>query len=149
MASINEAKSVIIFQTDLFDLSWPKDDGDPNDPPLGKDAADYFRRRMTDFGVVVLGMDAVSGEQAWHWDVRINDALFNVSVQWWPIGAPPRDVWVVQIHRDRGLVAALIGKRNCADDIEPMVKVFQRIIEQDAKFNDAHWLTMSEFRGLG
>jgi hypothetical protein len=141
-----DAKSIVAFTTDYFDRSWPEDGSDPNVPPLGKDAAAYFRRRLSEFGVQVVGSDAVMGEAGWHWDVSIGRDDYGLVVHWAPLGKPPKDYWIIQISKHVGLLPRLLGKKGLPSDVMPVVTVLRRIIDAEPKFGEVRWFTPEEFR---
>lgn len=143
-----DTKRVVAFTTDDFDLSWPQGEDDPNVPPLGKDAAAFFRRKLSEFGVQVIGNEAVMGESGWHWNVSVGKDKFSLVIHWAPIGKPPKDFWVLQISKDVGLFAGLFGKTGSSDEVMPVVTVIKRIIEDEPRFNNVRWLTLEEFRSV-
>lgn len=142
------AKSIVAFTTDCFDLSWPAGDGDPNGPPLGRDAAEYFIRRLSESGVSVVGNEAVMGEGGWHWNVVIDADVYLFALHWAPIGEPERDFWIIQIRKDAGLLRRLFGKQFPPEEMLPAADAIKRIIDDEPRFTDVGWLTPAEFRSI-
>ena len=143
-----DTKSIVAFTTDYFDQSWPSGEDDPNVPPLGKDAAAYFIRRLSELGVQVLGKEAVVGESGWHWNISIGKDKYALVIHWAPIGKPPKDFWIIQISEDASLFGRLIGKKSLPGDATPVVSAIRRIIDDEPRFSDVRWLTPEEFRSV-
>lgn len=77
----------VVFQSSSFDLSFPDDpDVDPNDPPVGKDLAEYLRKEFINVKAKVSEPYEIS--DGWIISVEFSTSKVNIDIFWAPLGKP-------------------------------------------------------------
>ena len=143
-----DEKIIAIFKSDCFDTSWPDDGTDPNEPPLGKDLAEYFKTRLHEKGIEVDS--PFESEVGWEFFVTIENILYSLLVHWAPIGEPQTDFWVIQPQKQEGCLKGLFGKGRGqkAEDLKPFLKILKPIVNESKEFTDVEWLSYDEFSAI-
>lgn len=137
------AKTIAVFRSSLFNVSWPKDAADPTTAPLGKDLADYLKSEFAENGLTTS--IPIEGSDHWVFDVETQGRRFSLIIHWAPMGNPPSDYWVVQLRERVGLIAGLFGRRR-SFDCERLHNVLQSVLEADANIQNLEWLDDVEFK---
>lgn len=140
--------SIAVFSSDQFDISWPAEGQDPNEPPLGRDVAVYFVERLRERGFSVVNRAPVKGEGGWHVRVRWKDNEFSLFVHWIPFETMPCDRWALQIKTHRGLIQRVFSRTHSHADIAPIQSALKDIIASDSRLDNVQWLTEEQFREL-
>jgi hypothetical protein len=141
-------KIIAIFESDAFDLSWPDDDSDPNEPPLGKDLAEFLQARLQEQSIEA---DApFDSETGWEFFVTIEGVQYSLLAQWAPMGEPESDVWVIQPQILQGCLKALFSRDQGQNprDLQPLLKAIKPILNESNVFSDVRWLTRDEFSAV-
>jgi hypothetical protein len=139
-------RPIVIFQSDLFDNSWPST-SDANWPPAGKDAALFFLEKLVASGFVALDDSPFIDKDGWLARLRWGDNnVYAFVVHWAAIGEPPEDYWVVQTAKEhQGFIQYLRWKK-ATDETLPICNILREIIkEQAGYFSNVRWLSMKEF----
>jgi len=138
--------TALLFRSDRFDLSWPKEVEPKEGDPWGKDCASFLGERLPKAGVHVPDPEPYWGEGGWYLDVEVQGARFNLFVLWWPVGKPPKDYWTIQIRERRGLGRWLLRKRAPEEAWASLRHAVDEALSDAA--TDARWLPASELSSL-
>ena len=144
----DDDKIIAIFKSAAFDLSWPDDGSEPNEPPLGKDLAEFLQARLQEQSIEA---DApFDSETGWEFFVTIESVQYSLLAQWAPMGEPESDVWVIQPQILQGCLKALFSKDLGQNprDLQPLLKVIKPILNESNVFTDVRWLTRDEFSAV-
>lgn len=140
-----DTKSVVVFESNQFDLSWPEDDSDPNYPPLGEDLARYIWERLKSLDNVEVALHGPDeGETGWQLSFSIDEQSYLADLHWAPVGADADDAWVIQLRKDLSWFRALFGSEAPQREIGPAAEIFDEVL-QEAPVEDVRWLTQQEF----
>jgi hypothetical protein len=137
-------KSIGIFRSNAFDLSWPKEPTDPNTPPLGRDLAEHLKTRLTAIGL--KASDPIEGSDYWVLDLEMDGGRTSLIIHWAPIGNPPIDYWVVQPQQKRSLLGNPFGKASASLQFEASCAALRRVLEEDGSIQNLEWLDEAEFK---
>ena len=113
----------LLFETDQFNLSQPKDYF-INECCYGDDAAAWLRVKLAEKGIEATE----PGQEDWGWylDVRHDGNAYFVGV-----GASPEDrEWRLMVEKHRSIKDRLTGKNQMMDN-EGIVALLKRIIEDE------------------
>ena len=77
--SESDDKSVVVFVSDAFDMTWPQDGEDPNVPPVGNDVMLVFRDRLAETGCS-LQSGPFKDENGWWMGVSLGEKNYDVWV---------------------------------------------------------------------
>jgi len=139
--------TALLFRSDHFDLSWPKNVEPKEGDPWGKDCAAFLAERLPRHGAEVPNPELYWGEGGWYLDAVVGSAKFNLFVVWWPVGKPAKEYWTIQIRERRGLWGRLLGRRASGQ----AWKVIRAAVEgalSEVSFEDARWLTPDELSSV-
>lgn len=139
-------KIIAIFKSDDFDLSWPDDGSEPNEPPLGKDLAEFLQARLLQEKSIEVDTPFDS-ETGWEMFVTIEGILYSILVEWAPFGESSNDAWVIQPQISQGCLKALFGRDQGQNpkDLQPLLQVIKPIVNQSDILTDVTWFTKEEF----
>jgi hypothetical protein len=137
-------KAIAAFRSRSFDLSWPKENRDPNDPPVGRDLAEHLRNRLKAIGIEAS--EPIQGADYWFLDLAVEGAKFSLVVRWAPFGRPPEDWWVVEPEKRLGIIKRMFGALTSFNDLRPICEVLHKILDQDPQISDLLWLDEQELQ---
>lgn len=135
-------KTVVVLKSDHFMFAETEHDG----PPEGEDIARFIMSAMSEQSSPPLLDDPVTGEGGWSWNIEIGQTVFDLFVQWAPIGEPPEDCWVVQPGLRKGAFRTLCGRATQPEELVPVCDLLHRVLDTNRAFSSVEWLTMDEFR---
>ncbi len=141
---------IVIFTSDLFDLSWHDTEDELNKNPLGQDVAEFLRDRLKKRGLEVS--EVIEDTGGWVIDITMQRNKYTAYIHWAPLGEKgekPQDYWVVQPRKLKGFLQNLFAKSKSAnDELEPICKVIQRILTEEPRISNIKCISQSEFRQL-
>lgn len=141
-------KTVVVFQSDLFDRSWPKDQKELETVPWGADLAKFFVQELDKRGIQCERREPTVGEGGWTIYPSAGRDRFSLFFQWLPVGQPAEDFWVIQPAKPKGCIGSLFGGTTPSEELEPICSQVRAILESEKKITRVSWLTLDEFRQL-
>jgi hypothetical protein len=139
-------KSIVVFRSEAFDHSRPKDGSDPNAIPLGRDLADYLKTKLAERSIPVR--NPIQGTDGWVVDGDLQNIPFSLFVHWAPIGTPPSDHWVIQPQVRRGFLKTLFEPRKPSVELEPVISNLASLLSEDTRISDLTWMDEAEFASV-
>jgi hypothetical protein len=139
-------KTIAVFQSDLFDRTWPEDVNDAL--PWGKDLAEYLITHLRAAGASIF-YEPIQGVEGWEVDGVISNIPFSLFVHWFPFGShPSKDYWAIQPSIRHGLIATLFGKRDKPSELAPLCQVLDQILRSEIQIVNLQWLTKEDFSAI-
>jgi len=137
-------RAVVAFHSSEFDLSWPEEDRDPNNPPLGEDCARFIFDALSARGVSFVPPKPVQDECGWVLYADWQGMSFLLFVHWAPLRSFAGDWWVVQVGRRSGALRALFG-HPAEDGVAGFCELLAAILESASGVSDIRWFGREEF----
>jgi hypothetical protein len=131
-------KTVVVFQSDLFDLTWPRDE-DLESKPWGEDLAQFFMEKIRAKGGLVRQDQPYRGYDHWAVYYEIDRRLFGTQFRWAAFDS--KEIWwTLQTWRARGCFGGLFG-----GDVSPARELLGKIIDEEPRIRKVQWLTKQQF----
>ncbi|HEX9061004.1 MAG TPA: hypothetical protein VF941_12565 [Clostridia bacterium] len=140
-------KEIVIFTSDMFDLSLNEEEEDPNIIPLGEDVAEFLIDKLKKCGIEVS--EAFEDECGWDIDITIQKQKYTAYIHWAPLGRKDekaQDYWVIQLNTKKSLLKSLFGKYEVDYiKLEPLCNIVHKILADERRISNIKWLDLSEF----
>lgn len=135
-------KSIAIFRSAKFDMSWGDGYPETRKCPLGNDLANYLQTRLKEKGILLTSPVGDDGFWVFH------DAHFSIYVHWQPFGEPSEDWWVVEVGHQLNFIKRILWFKANPDDLQPICKVVHEVLLEIPEIHDLKWVDEVEFREL-
>jgi len=139
-------KTIVVFQTNLFERPWPKTGIERETVPWGADLAKFFLQELEKRGIQCTQREPVVGEGGWTIYPRVGEDGFKLFFHWVPLGQPPEDFWAIQPSKQKGCLVSLFGGKTKPEELEPVCSPVRAILESEKKIERIKWLSSDEFR---
>jgi hypothetical protein len=114
--------------------------GDPHGAGCAAFLADQLSREC----LTLLSEQPYWGEGGWSLDVAVGEAAFTLCIHWLPLGAPPRDFWVVQIRPRVGPLSQLLGTELPEAALRTLREALERVVKAQDPTSELRWTTTAE-----
>jgi hypothetical protein len=143
-------KTVVIFQSELFDHGDPYKREWVSFPPLGKDCAQFLLDKYVGKGATVQDEQPEPEDEGWSFDVALSRHSSTLLVHGISLGeiGTKQDYWVVRIDMRRGCLIAIFGKRTYPDEVQPICTLLDDILREDDRMTNVRWLSDNEYAKL-
>jgi len=137
-----------MFRSGRFKLSaTPPEGACASSSPLGRDCATMLMSELIRRGALLEFHEPIEGGDGWVVELEFENNCFSLLVQWQPVGRPPVDYWVIQVHWRKGIVPRLL-RRPDPVGLQHLCDTIQEIVCSDPMTKEVTWMTDTEHYNL-